>query len=216
MSLPGAPLRKGALVQLMPGIVGLGVPNIVLFQYNPQKISHSYSVHDPYADRENNPEHDPRQSFSLSLELDATDDLEQDGKIALRWGVADRLAALKKLMFPSNGLLGDLLNLDLTIVDDVERPTIPVVLFVWNPGRVLPVRVTSFSVEETLHSPKLFPLHATVSLGLEVLTPSMLNTSSIIEGIAVATYQYTHIFDDVMAIVNAVQNITRFSGMPPL
>jgi hypothetical protein len=48
-----------------------------------------------------------------------------------------------------------------------------VLLFVWGSGRILPVRITSFSVEETLFSPSLFPIQATVSLGLEVLTPDV-------------------------------------------
>ena len=46
------------------------------------------------------------------------------------------------------------------------RPTVPVVLFVWGPGRILPVRVTSFAVDETLFAPSLYPLQATVTLGL--------------------------------------------------
>lgn len=229
MSLPGAPLRKGALVQIFEGVVGLGLPNIVLFQYNPQKITHSITPYNPYeVDKAGRgaqgpmvQPYDPPQSFSLSLELDASDDMEQDSKVAIRWGVADRLAALKKLNYASKGLLGDLLQSAKLLAGDphckVERSTVPIVLFIWGPGRVLPIRVTSFSVEETLYTPKLFPLHATVSLGLEVLTPDVLaGRATFIDKFAIATYEYTRLIDDAMAIVNAVQNITRFTGMPPL
>ncbi|HLT39610.1 MAG TPA: hypothetical protein VK034_25175 [Enhygromyxa sp.] len=229
MSLPGAPLRKGALVQIFEGVVGLGLPNIVLFQYNPEKISHTITPWNPAevdqtqrgAQAPTVQPFNPKQSFSISLELDASDEMAEDSKIAVRWGVADRLAALKKLTYASEGLLGDLLRSAKLLAGDVqckvERPNVPVILFVWGPGRVLPVRVTSFSVEEKWYTPTLFPLHATVSLGLEVLTPDMFKCkASFIEQIAIATYEYTQLIDDVMAIVNAVQNVTRFSGLPPL
>src|SRR5919106_1030803 len=53
---------------------------------------------------------DPKESFNLTLEIDATDDLEDNNPVAKRVGVADRLAALKKLMLPTEGLIGDLVS----------------------------------------------------------------------------------------------------------
>ena len=77
------------------------------------------------------------------------------------------------------------------------RPTVPVVLFVWGPGRILPVRVTSFSVEETLFSPSLYPIQATVSLGLEVLTPDVFKCQrDITADIAIAAYNFTKLQED--------------------
>ena len=43
-------------------------------------------------------------------------------------------------------------------------------LFIWGPGRVLPVRVTSFSVDEQEFLPTLYPIRATVWCSCTVLT----------------------------------------------
>lgn len=53
----------------------------------------------------------------------------------------------------------------------VPRGTVPTVLFVWGPGRIVPIRITSFSVEEQAYSPTLYPLRATISLGMKILAP---------------------------------------------
>jgi hypothetical protein len=42
---------------------------------------------------------DPKESFTLKLELDAADDLENGDAVTVLVGVADRLAALKKADF---------------------------------------------------------------------------------------------------------------------
>ena len=54
---------------------------------------------------------------------------------------------------------------------EVPRGSVPPVFFVWGPGRVVPVRLTSFSVEEQAYSPTLYPIRAKVTLGLKVLAP---------------------------------------------
>jgi hypothetical protein len=225
---PSVPLLKGGLVQLCEDIVGVALPNIVLFQYNPTKLSHTLTPWNPQevdqtqrgAQAPMVQPFDPKESFSLELELDATDDLELRNPIAISAGVGDRLAALKKLTYPSQGLFGDLIRNATALAGGgsckVERPTVPVVLFVWGPGRILPVRVTSFSVEETLHSATLHPLHATVSLGLEVLTPDVFRCRmTLSQKIATAAYSYTRILDDILAIANFKNNIQRASGLPP-
>ena len=43
-------------------------------------------------------------------------------------------------------------------------------LFVWGPSRVVPVRLTDFSVTEEAHDTNLNPIRARVSLGLRVLS----------------------------------------------
>lgn len=222
------PLLKGALVQIFEDVVGVALPNIVLFQYNPTKLSHTLTPWNPQEVDQSGrgaqapmvQPFDPKESFSLTLELDATDDLEANHPIAIAAGVGDRLAALKKLTYPSEGLFGDLLRNANALAGGasckVERPAVPVVLFVWGPGRILPVRITSFSVEETLHSPTLHPLHASVSLGLEVLTPDMFKCRmTLSQKIATSAYSYTRIVDDILAIANFKHNIQRASGMPP-
>ena len=43
-------------------------------------------------------------------------------------------------------------------------------LFVWSRNRIVPVRVTSFSITEEAFDPSLNPIRAKVSLGMRVLT----------------------------------------------
>jgi hypothetical protein len=196
-------LQKGALVQVVSGLVDVEY-KIVPFQYNPEKLSHTLTTWNPFevdqtqrgAQAPNVQPFDPKESFALTLEIDATDDLEDGDPGAVESGIAGRLAALQQLMLPSEGgnqeLLRNARAASGGASDRAIRPTVPVVLFVWGPGRILPVRITSFSVDESLFSPGLFPLQATVSLGLEVLTPDDFK-GSVDEAArrAIAAYQLT-------------------------
>src|SRR6266508_738810 len=223
--------EKGALVQLVKRFKGFE-PNVIPFQYNPEKLSHTLTLWTPSevdqtqrgAQAPTVQPFDPKESFSLTLEIDATNDLEDDNPVAKLVGVADRLAALKKLMLPSEGLSGDLITgavataraLVGKAAKQAVRPTVPVVLFVWGPGRILPVRVTSFSVEETLFSPSLHPIQATVTLGLEVLTPDVFKCQrDITADIAVAAYNFTRLQEDTLAAAHIANNLEAIRGLLP-
>jgi hypothetical protein len=52
----------------------------------------------------------------------------------------------------------------------VIPPVAPFTLFIWGPQRVLPVRVSDFSITEEAYDPNLNPIRAKVSLGLRVLS----------------------------------------------
>lgn len=220
-------LLKGAFVQLVEEIVGV-VPNVIVFQYNPEKLSRELTPWNPFevdqtqrgAQAPNVQPFDPKESFTLTLELDAADALEEGQTVAVATGVADRLAALKKLVLPSEGLLGDLLASAQSLVGggaaQATRPTVPIVLFVWGPGRILPVRITRFSVEETLHSPALFPLQAQVSLGLEVLTPDVFKCrNGLAVGLAVAAYEFSKLQEDALAVANIANTVDAVRGLLP-
>jgi hypothetical protein len=219
--------EKGALVQLIKDLV-LVTPNVIPFQYNPEKLSHTLTPWNPFevdqtqrgAQAPTVQPFNPKETFSLTLEIDATNELEDDNAVAKRVGVADRLAALKKLTLPSEGLIGDLVasarGLAGKVIGQAVRPTVPVVLFVWGPGRILPVRVTSFSVEETLFSPSLHPIQATVTLGLEVLTPDVFKCQNDLAGkIAVAAYNFTKLQEDALAIAHIANNLDAIKGLLP-
>jgi hypothetical protein len=53
---------------------------------------------------------------------------------------------------------------------EIVPPEAPLTLFVWGPGRVLPVRVTSFSITEQAYDGLLNPIRAEVDLSLLVLS----------------------------------------------
>lgn len=219
--------QKGALVQLIQDIVGI-VPNVIAFQYNPEKLTHSLTPWNPFETDQTQrgsqaptvQPFDPKQQFTLTLELDATDDLEDRDPVATTAGVADRLAALKKLTLPTQGPMGDLAASARALVgqttEQAVRPTVPVVLLVWGPGRILPVRITSFSVEETLFSPTLYPTQATVALVLEVLTPDVFKCREDVTGkLAVAAYSFTKLQEDALAVAHIARNADAIRGLLP-
>ncbi|MCX6243087.1 MAG: hypothetical protein NTU98_00130 [Bacteroidetes bacterium] len=228
-SLSSSPkLLKGALVKLGEGMLG-PIPDIIVFQYNPEKLSRSFisppsgsgggretgaaTTTEPF---------DPVESFSLTLELDAADALEfpESHPVAAVSGVADRIAALEMLVYPkSDSVLGQVLSPLGLGGAPVPRNTVPVALFVWGPGRILPVRITSLSVEEESYSPTLFPIRAKVTVGLTVLKlesfPSNSSQRTLSEDIAVFSYKYTKGLKEALAIANLANSAESILAMLP-
>ena len=217
--------QKGALVQIVPGLVDVEY-KIIPFQYNPETLSHSLTPWSPFevdqtqrgAQSPNVQPFDPKESFTLTLEIDATDALEDSDPAAVEAGIAGPLAALKKLTLPSeggNGALARNRSAALgTASEHAARPTVPVLLFVCGPGRILPVRIASFSVEETLFSPSLFPIQATVSLGLEVLTPDVFECHPDEPAKkAIAAYQFTQQKENERAEAHINNNVDAIRAL---
>ncbi|MEL6264638.1 MAG: hypothetical protein AAFR52_03170 [Pseudomonadota bacterium] len=220
-------IAKGALVQLLPDIVGV-IPNIVVFQYNPEKITRTLTPWDPFnVDPSGRGSQAPlvqpfdvRETFDpFEIMLDATDDLEDGDALARASGIETRLAALRKLTQASEGLLGDLIASAQALVgagsDEARRPTVAPILLVLGPRVILPVRVKTFKVEETLHDPAYYPLHAKVSLGLEVLTPDVFRANEDVPAkIAIAAYQVTRLQEDANALLN-IANVGEIRSILP-
>lgn len=217
--------QKGALVQIVQSLISVEY-KVVPFQYNPEKLSHTLTPWNPLETDQTQrgtqaptvQPFDPQESFTLTLEIDATDDLEKGETSAVESGIASRLAALKKLTLPAEGGNEELMKRAKAAaglgVDHATRPTVPVLLFVWGPGRILPVRITSFSVEETLFSPSLFPIQATVSLGLEVLTPDVFKCHPDVPAMqAIAAYQFTKLHENNLAETHIRSNVDAIRAL---
>ena len=241
-------LLKGALIEFSERFIG-PIPNIIIFQYNPTSFTRSLEVYDPYREEQVANEEggdttevrrflstdtqpsDPPETFSLDLELDATDELEMGDPVSVITGVADRLAALEMLLYPQQGsLLGDLLgSVSISLggggatasaeaqAEEVPRGKVPILLFVWGPGKIVPVRLTSFSVEEQAHSPILYPTQAKVSLGVKVLTEADLNLydDTLSRDIAIGAYKFTRTQKEVLAAANVANTVQSILGMLP-
>jgi hypothetical protein len=219
---------KGALVQLLQDIIGV-IPNIIVFQYNPTTLTRQLTPWDPLAvDQTQRGSQAPtvqpfdvQETFSnFKIELDATDDLEDGKVLAEATGIETRLAALRKLTQASQGLLGDLIESAKSLVgaaeDEASRPTVAPILLVLGPRLILPVRVKTFSVEETLFSPAYYPLHATVTMELEVLTPDVFRCREDIAGkIAIAAYEFTRLQEDANALLNVANNVDAIRALLP-
>ena len=86
------------------------------------------------------------------------------------FGIAPQLAVLEALVNPS---VDELLALAARVASgtlEILPPEAPLVLFVWSASRVVPVRVTDFSITEEAFDAALNPIRAKVSLGLRVMT----------------------------------------------
>ena len=177
---PGSPkLLKGALV-----VFGAPVPvptNLIVFQFNPDEMTRSFRQDAPQgAEAQRRKSGDagrvlpPVESFSLSVELDAVDQLETANPIAVASGVHPALAALELLLYPNSTVV--ILNkvLAATGMSLISQPKVPLVLLVWGPLRVVPVRVTSVSIKEEAYDQLLTPIRAKVDLGLQGLTEAEL------------------------------------------
>jgi hypothetical protein len=222
------PVVRGAIIQLAEDL-GTIVPNIIPFQYNPQKMTRGLKPWNPFEVDQTNrgaqapmiQPYDPEETYQVSLELDATDDLEDGNPIAVATGVASRIAAIQKLTEPSQGLFGDLIASaqalrSNAVEKQATRPSIPIALFVMGPGLILPIRVTSISIEVTEFTPLLYPHMATVMLDMRVLTPEVFKCrSSTAIDLAIAAYELTRLQEDALAIANFASAVTAARSMLP-
>jgi hypothetical protein len=169
---PGSPrVQKGALIGLDPVNP---LASVIVFQYNPDEVTRSVSARAsvqegqlPQALRLTGP---PEETISFSIEIDAVDQLERGDAMATRFGVAPVLASLELLLYPKTALV--IANSVLAAVGIIEVVPMeaPLALLVWGPKRVLPVRLSSFTITEEAFDPALNPIRARVSLSLRVLT----------------------------------------------
>jgi len=168
-------LLKGALVVFET--VAPVPTNLIVFQYNPETMTRSLA---PTGGAGANPQQQgsgdsaptlpPVETFQLTVELDATDQLEEGQGLATALGLHPSLAALELLVAPPSASL--ILNGVLALAGSslISPASSPLVLFVWGPARVVPVRVTSVSVTEQAFDQLLNPIQAQVSLGMRALT----------------------------------------------
>lgn len=237
---------RGALVEFMDTFL-LPLPNVIIFQYNPETITHTWTQPEPapsVTGRRANPlavSGDPGESFQFTIAMDANDMISDGGPVeeglATTTGIYSRLAALEMLQYPvdpsgQSGLLGTVsvsvsvgssgisLNVSARTPNkrSVPQSQVPTVLFIWGPGRILPVRVTSLSITEKLYDALLNPTHAEATLGLRVLTPEELRSlkDSNRGKIANAAYTYSQGLRQALAVANLANAADSILGMLPV
>jgi len=173
-------ILKGGLV-LMDRTTGKILRTIDL-QYNPEMLTRSLTVRgagddsDPVeALRLAGP---PVETISLEAVLDAADGLEEVDEVAKTVGVAADIAALETVIAPSAATLAAQDALAERGSIEILPAVASLVLFVWGAKRIVPVRITEFSVTEEAFDPNLNPIRAKISLGLRALTINDLNYGS--------------------------------------
>jgi len=153
------------------------VQSVIALQYNPDSLSRTLQIQAVPGGQDGVRVDALRlrgpavETLKLDAELDATDQLEfpkQNGT-AVQFGLLPQLAQLEMLVNPTVEALeadDSMANAGTLEIIPLEQP---LTLFVWSRNRVMPVRLTEFSITEEAFDPNLNPIRAKVSLGLRVL-----------------------------------------------
>ena len=197
---PGSPrVLKGAIVAVDPLNP---LASVVVFQYNPDTLERTLRprIAGDGAERGevlrlSGP---PQETITVDIELDATDGLETGDAVTAANGVAPAIAALEMLVYPKSALVIANEVLAAAGIIEVIPPEAPLTLFVWGPKRVLPVRITDFTITEQAFDPGLNPILAKVHLGLQVLTYQDLGPASVGGALSLAN----QVTKEVMATLN--------------
>lgn len=177
-TFPNSPrLIKGGIVLI--DAASAAVQRVIALQYNPDTLTRTLQVQGISAGDGDRSEAlrlkgPPVETLKLDAELDATDQLEFPGQNSgvTQSGLFAQLAALETMVYPSSAqLLGNDAMARIGTLEIVPMET-PLALFVWSRSRILPVRVTEFSITEEAFDAALNPIRARVSLGLRVLSVS--------------------------------------------
>jgi hypothetical protein len=174
-SFPGSPkLVKGGLVLLDPAT--RVIERVIALQYNPDTLSRTLT---PRTTGEGGDRSEALrltgpavETIKLDAEIDATDQLELSGQhpTAVAAGVFPALATLETMIYPASAALQSNHAVAASGTLEIAPMEAPLTLFVWSRNRVVPVRVTDFSVTEEAFDATLNPIRAKVSLGLRVLS----------------------------------------------
>ena len=185
-TFPGSPpVLKGGLVLLDP--TSGAVQRVISFQYNPETVSRSLAPQTTSGDGDRSEalrlKGPPVETIKLDAILDATDSLglaadDPAARDARELGVQPALAALEILLYPESGVLQTNHNLASLGTLEITPAVAPLTLLVWGRQRVVPVRLTDFSVVEDSFDPSLNPVSAKVSLGFRVLSVNDLDFTS--------------------------------------
>lgn len=209
-TFPGAPkLTKGAIIGFDPANP---LASVIIFQYNPKTMTRTLEgrlqqMEGARADvtRLTGP---PNETIGLKIEIDATDQLEKGDPLATTMGVYPQLSALEMLLYPKSAQV--ILNTVLLAAGTIEViPTeAPFTLFVWGIKRVLPVRLTGFTITEEEYDPALNPIRASADLNLRVLSYNDFPVTHP----GYALFLAHQVVKETMAVLNNINNVSAVAG----
>ena len=211
-SFPRSPrLIKGALLSYEP--MGF-IPQVVIFQYNPEEMTRTLEAQRTQGQgdtaevqRIKGP---PVEKITLKVEIDATDQLEKPDQNAttVTMGIYPQLSALEMMLYPKSAWVIAKTILANAGAIEIAPPEEPFTLFVWGIKRVVPVRITTFSITEQQYDPNLNPIAAEVNLTLEVLTYEDFKFTH--PGYAI--FLAHQVVKETMAAVGSITNIASSLG----
>jgi hypothetical protein len=175
-AFPNSPrLLKAGIVLIDPS--SGTVQRIIKLQYNPDTLTRSLQVQSVEPTTKDRSEAlrlkgPPIETFKLDAEIDATDQLEfpDQNPATAQFGIYPQLSALEIIVYPTSQQLLTANTLAQSGTLEIAPMESPLALFVWSKNRVVPVRITDFSVTEEAFDAALNPIRAKVSIGMRVLS----------------------------------------------
>jgi hypothetical protein len=173
---------RGAFIAYEPG----GYPDqkrVIPFRFNPESLSRTVAVEAgqsgggvegaapgaaaaPAGEVSADSASTVKESFSVLIRLDFADREEAVSGLDEEFGIAPEIAAIEDLLYPAE--TESEASSDGTEPVRPARPR-PTVLLVWGRKRVLPVRIASLKIDESIHNSHLNPVRAEIEASLEVL-----------------------------------------------
>ncbi len=166
-------LIKGAIVALDPtsNVIVKTIP----FQYNPETLTRTLQVQASSTEGGDRTEAlrlkgAPIETIKLEVEFETTGPLSGAAeKAAVSDGIYPQLSALETLIYPDSQQVTKKMQQADKGGLEIAPLEAPLSLLVWGKKRVLPVRLTDFSITEEAFDVNLNPIRAKVSLSLRVL-----------------------------------------------
>jgi hypothetical protein len=225
-------LLKGALIEYGSDFLG-PLPNVVLFQFNPEKLTRNIQIpRRPISGASNRETSQAGESsvekITLQARFSAADQLASNNVLARTTGVGPRLAALEKMVYPSNKI-GGLIGAALDAVGDalgpggddagrqpvarqpVPRVAYPRILFIWGPFRLLPVAIESMNITELQYDFLLNPTQADVDISLSVIPLDDSSDDTLGKG----ALEYSNTVKEAQAILNLANTVEQVMELIP-
>jgi hypothetical protein len=202
-------ILKGALVSVS---ATRPIPSVIIFQYNPDTLTRSIKPRAPGGDgarseamRLTGP---PEETIKVDVEIDAVDQLEKSDGIATNLGIYPQLSALEMLTYPSSAtIIANTMLLAAGTIEIVPADA-PLTLFIWGAKRILPVRISDFSITEEAHDQALNPIRAKVGLGLRVLGYNDLS----INNPGYYIFMAHQVVKETLSVVGTISDLTAVAG----
>jgi len=175
-TFPGSPrVLKGGIVLIDPD--AWTIQRIIVLQYNPDTLTRTLQPKTVPTASEGGDRTEvvrlkgpPVETIKLEAEIDATDQLEMGDSTVTQVGLHPQLAALELIVYPTSAQLQANNAMEQSGTLEIAPMQAPLPLFIWSKNRILPVRLTEFSITEEAFDTALNPIRAKVSLGMRVLS----------------------------------------------
>ena len=184
-------LQKGALAVYPTHTPGSQPSHVITFQFNPEQMKRTLAHRAAPAPNSANTgaaKEDvlrvggpPVETLSMTVDMHASDQLadpEQNASVA-EHGLHPALAVLELLMYPPAANAQKMQEQAQRGAVQVSPADLPLVLLIWGKSRVVPVKITTFSISEESFDTRLNPIHAKVELAMQVLTYVEFTQSSV-------------------------------------